>query len=204
MESQKMYKVNKIQKEKQIIHTTVKVISAILYIILIPIIIFNFTLIIKSFINPNEIPDFLGYKTFVIVSGSMEPTIMTQDAILVKEVPQDEIKINDIISFSQGESIITHRVIGIVKDDGMIKYRTKGDNNNIEDKKKTTYEQIEGKYQFKLKQLGVVTKMLKSKITLIILVLIIILIYCYKRKIEMKKQERKEKRKQYKQESVDK
>ena len=195
-----MYKVNKIQKEKQRIHTLVKMISIILYIILIPIIIFNFTLIIKSFIEPNEIPDFFGYKTFVIVSGSMEPTIMTQDAILVKEVPQNEIEMNDIISFSQGENIITHRVIGIAEENGVKKYTTKGDNNHTEDKKKTTYEQIEGKYQFKMSQLGVVTKMIKNKMTLIVLVLIMIAIYCYKHKLQMKKQERKEKREQYQQE----
>ena len=45
-----------------------KIISVILYIILIPILIFNFTLIIKSIINPNEPPDFFGYKSFVIMS----------------------------------------------------------------------------------------------------------------------------------------
>lgn len=198
-----MYKIDKMQKEGQKIHIIVKVISVILYMILIPSIIFNFTLIIKSFIDPNEIPDFFGYKTFVIVSGSMEPTIMTQDAILVKEVPENEIRINDIISFSQGDNIITHRVIGIVEEDGITKYRTKGDNNNTEDKKKITYEQIEGKYQFKMKQLGIVTQIIKNKMTLIVLVFIIILMYCYKRKIEMKKQERKQKRKQYEQKRHD-
>ena len=198
-----MYKIDKMQKEGQKIHIIVKVISVILYMILIPSIIFNFTLIIKSFIDPNEIPDFFGYKTFVIVSGSMEPTIMTQDAILVKEVPENEIRINDIISFSQGDNIITHRVIGIVEEDGITKYRTKGDNNNTEDKKKITYEQIEGKYQFKMKQLGIVTQIIKNKMTLIVLVFIIILMYCYKRKIEMKKQERKQKRKQYEQKTHD-
>ncbi len=192
-----MYKINKKQKEGQKIHTIVKIISAILYIILIPIIIFNFTLIIKSFIYPNEIPDFFGYKTFVIVSGSMEPTIMTQDGILVKEVPQDEIAMDDIITFSQGENIITHRVIGIEKEDGKIKYRTKGDHNHTEDKKKVTYEQIEGKYQFKIQQLGVVTKMIKNKFTLLFLFFIIIAIYGYKHKLEKKKQVRKEKRKNY-------
>ena len=106
-----MYKIDKIQKENKRIHIIGKIISIVLYIILIPMIIFNFTLIIKSFINPNETPDFFGYKSFVIVSGSMEPTIMTGDAILVKEVPQSEIKENDIISFSQGEMIVTHRII---------------------------------------------------------------------------------------------
>lgn len=193
-----MYKIDKIQKENQRIHTIGKIFSVIIYIILIPIIIFNFALIIKSFINPGEIPDLFGYKSFVIVSGSMEPTIMTGDAILVKEVPQNEIKTDDIISFSQGGNIVTHRVIEIAEENGIKKYKTKGDNNNTEDKEKITYEQIEGKYQFKVNQFGVITEILKSKITLIILILIVISIYFYKRKMEKKRQERKEKRKKYK------
>ena len=63
-----MYKIDKVQKENKRIHIIGKVINIILYIILIPIIIFKFTLIIKSFINPNQTPDFFGYKSFVIVS----------------------------------------------------------------------------------------------------------------------------------------
>lgn len=194
----KMYRIDKIEKENRRIHTIGKIVSIILYIILIPMIIFNFTLIIKSFINPKEIPDFLGYKSFVIVSGSMEPTIMTGDAILVKEVPQKEIKINDIISFSQGETIVTHRVIEIVEENGIKKYKTKGDNNNTEDREKIAYEQIEGKYQLKINQFGTIIKILKSKITLAILVIIIVIITCYRSRIEKKREERKEKRKKYK------
>lgn len=194
----KMYRIDKIEKENHRIHTIGKIVSIILYIILIPMIIFNFTLIIKSFINPKEIPDFLGYKSFVIVSGSMEPTIMTGDAILVKEVPQKEIKTNDIISFSQGETIVTHRVIEIVEENGVKKYKTKGDNNNTEDREKIAYEQIEGKYQFKINQFGTIIKILKSKITLAILVIIIVIISCYRCRIQRKKEERKEKRKKYK------
>ena len=192
-----MYKIDKMQKEKQRIHILVKIISAILYVILIPIIIFNFTLILKSFINPLEIPDFLGYKTFVIISGSMEPTIMTEDAILVKEVAQDKIKIGDIISFSQGETIVTHRVIEMIEENGKTKYKTKGDNNQVEDKEKIAYEQIEGKYQFKINQFGIVTEILKSKITLIILILMVVIMYFYKRRLDNRKQKRKEKRKRY-------
>lgn len=192
-----MYKIDKIQKENQRIHTIGRVISAILYIILIPIIIFNFALIIKSFIHPNETPDFFGYKSFVIVSGSMEPTIRKGDAIIVKEVPIEEIKENDIISFTQGETNVTHRIVEITEENGIKKYTTKGDNNNSEDKEKITYQQIEGKYQLKINQFGVVTNILKNKITLIILIVVIVFIYCYKSKIENQKQKRKEKRKKY-------
>ncbi|MCI8760994.1 MAG: signal peptidase I [Clostridia bacterium] len=190
-----MYKIDKIQKENQRIHTIGRVVSAILYIILIPIIIVNFTLIIKSFIHPNQTPDFFGYKSFVIVSGSMEPTIKKGDAIIVKEVPEEEIKANDIISFMQGQTNVTHRIIDITIENGVRKYKTKGDNNNSEDKEKITYEQIEGKYQLKINQFGVITNILKSKITLMILILIIIVMYVYKSRMENKRQKRKEKRK---------
>lgn len=192
-----MYKIEKVQKEKQRVQWIGKVISAIMYIILIPMIIFNFTLIIKSFLKPNKTPDFLGFKSFVIVSGSMEPTIMKGDAIFVKEVAEQEIKNNDIISFTQGKTNVTHRIVEITEENGKKIYTTKGDNNNTEDKDKITYEQIEGKYQFKINQFGIVTQILKSKTTLIILILAIILISCYKGKIKIRKQERKEKRKKY-------
>jgi len=193
-----MYKIDKIQKENRRIQIIGKIASAIVYILLIPIIIFNFTLIIKSFINPNKAPDFFGYKNFVIVSGSMEPTIMTGDVILVKEVPQNEIQKRDIISFSQGGTNVTHRIIEIIQENGVTKYKTKGDNNNTEDKETITYEQIEGKYQFKINQFGIIIDLLKSKVTLIVLILIMILLYFYKGKINNKKQKRREKREQYK------
>ncbi len=192
-----MYKIDKIQKENQRIHIIGRVISAILYIVLIPMIIFNFTLIIKSFINPNKTPDFFGYKSFVIVSGSMEPTIKKGDAIFIKEVPEEEIKTNDIISFTQEETNVTHRIVEITQENGIKKYTTKGDNNNTEDKEKISYQNIEGKYQFKINQFGIVIGILKSKITLILLIAMIIFINYYKTRMENKKQKRREKRKEY-------
>lgn len=195
-----MYKIDKVQKENKRMHVIQKIISIILYMILIPIIIFNFTLIIKSFVHPNETPDFFGYKSFVIVSGSMEPTIMTGDAILIKEVPENEITINDIVSFRQGETNVTHRIVGISDEDGRKKYQTKGDNNNTIDKELITYEQMEGKFQFKIDQFGVMIEFLKSKVTLVILILMIAFVHFFKRNTECKKQRRKEKRKEYEKE----
>lgn len=199
-----MYRINKINKESKVASFVGKIINVILYIIIIPIIIFNFTLIIKSFINSEETPNFLGYKNFIIVSGSMEPTIMTGDAIFVKEVSQNEIKVNDIISFNQGGVITTHRIIDIVEDKGVKIYTTKGDNNNAEDKEKVTYEQIEGKYQFKINGFGKIVEILQSKVTLILLVLIIVINYWYGNKLENRKLERKEKRREFKQQKIDK
>ena len=118
-----MYKIRDYKVESKKIHKTHKIISTILYIIIIPILIINFTLIIKSFITPNKIADFLGYKNFIIVSKSMEPTIMVGDAIFSKEVSESELKINDIISFHDGEDINTHRIVGISEENGVKLYQ---------------------------------------------------------------------------------
>lgn len=189
-----MYKINKIAKESKTVHTVTKIASIIVYLILIPIILFNLILIIKSFINPKETPSLFGIKNFVIVSGSMEPTIHIGDAILVKEVPQEEIQINDIISFQDGETITTHRVIGIEEKNGIKRYRTKGDNNNVEDKGSITYHQIEGKYQFKIEGFGFITKLVQNKFVLLLLLVLVILSIIVSIKRNNKKQERKEKR----------
>ena len=193
-----MYKVTKISKENNKIKIIYKIISLVIYIIMIPIIIFNFTMIIKSFINPTEIPDFFGYKNFIIVSGSIIPSININDTIIVKEVPQEEIKVNDIISFKQGEIITTHRVINIIEEEGIKKYQTKGDSNNTKDKELVTYKQIEGKYQFKLSGIGKIIEILKNKWTLITFISIVIICYWYGYRIDKRKIERSEKRKRYK------
>ena len=59
-----MYKINKIDKERKRMTIIGKIISVILYIIIIPIIIFNFTIIIKALVDKNSVPDFFGYKNF--------------------------------------------------------------------------------------------------------------------------------------------
>ena len=67
-----MYRTSNFNKNSKIMHSIEKIISILIYIIIIPIIIFNLTIMIKSYINPTEIPDFFGLKSFVIVSESME------------------------------------------------------------------------------------------------------------------------------------
>ena len=178
-----MYAINEVRKHNEFISCITKIINIILYIITIPIIIFNFIIIIKTIINPNEVPDFFGYKDFMIVSGSMEPTIMTGDAIIVKEVPESELHENDIISFRDKNIITTHRIIKIEKQGNRTLYTTKGDNNNTEDREKISYEEIEGKYQFKLEGLGIIIKILQSKVTLLILVAILLINYWFMSKI---------------------
>ena len=76
-----LYTEEAIIKRKNKIHKRKKIIITIVYIILIPLLIYNVTLIIKSILKPNKTPDFFGYKTYVIVSGSMEPSLKIGDIV---------------------------------------------------------------------------------------------------------------------------
>lgn len=197
-----MYKIRDYKEIKNRNEKIKKIISIFIYIIIIPIIVINITLIVKSFIKPNKIPDFIGYKNFVIVSESMEPTIMVGDAIFVKKVPEKEIKINDIISFHDGECINTHRIVGVSEENGIKMYRTKGDNNRGEDKEKVSYSQIEGKYLFKINNFGNLIKVLQSKVTLAILILLVCCNTYFNYRLKYKRKARREKRKKYEQNNI--
>ncbi len=197
-----MYKIRDYKEIKNRNEKIKKIISIFIYIIIIPIIVINITLIVKSFIKPNKIPDFIGYKNFVIVSESMEPTIMVGDAIFVKKVPEKEIKINDIISFHDGECINTHRIVGVSEENGIKMYRTKGDNNRGEDKEKVSYSQIEGKYLFKINNFGNLIKVLQSKVTLAILILLVCCNTYFNYRLKYKRKARRDKRKKYEQNNI--
>ena len=144
-----------------------KIVSIILLIILIPILIVNGIIIIDSFVKPEEVPSFLGWKPFIVLSGSMETEIYSGDIAVVKEVPVSEIKKDDVVAFKDGDVVVTHRIVEIVEENGETKYKTKGDNNNIEDRGFVLPEQIEGLYQFKISRLGNVALFIQTPIGII-------------------------------------
>ncbi len=189
-----MYTIDKIERKKKRTITLIKIFNVVILLIIVPILIYNITLIIKYIQNPNETPDFLGFKTYEIVSRSMEDTINKNDIIVVKKVDKNEINENDIISFDNGNEIITHRIVEIENINGQTLYTTKGDNNRFADDEKISFEQIEGKYVFKLSKLGYLMNFLKNRYFLIIL--FIILIFCFIHIINVKKRikNREEKR----------
>lgn len=197
-----MYKIEDFQKSGRNIFWIKRMISIFMYIILIPGVFLNFILLTQTYINPNEIPSFFGIKSFVIVSKSMEPTIITGDAIFTKEKNKENIKVNDIISFHDNKDINTHRIIGILTENGITKYITKGDNNKNPDKEKVTYDKIEGVYQFKINGFGVIANILNNKKTLVILLFFLILISLEQVKKSKKSLSRKKKRYNYNNELI--
>lgn len=182
-------------------HDGIKIIISVLiyalYIIIIPIIIYDMFLIAQTIINPNKTPDFFGYKTFSIVTGSMEPTIKINDIIIVKKEDKKNIRKNDIITFKIENEIITHRVIDIAYDNGTLIYTTKGDKNDVTDIERVQFEQIEGKYVTKITKIGKIFTILKNKYIFSLILILLIIFYIIQRKTIQRKKERKNKREEY-------
>jgi len=154
-------------------------------------------LIAQTIINPNKTPDFFGYKTFYIVTGSMEPTIKINDIVIVKVEDKKNIQKNDIITFKLENEIVTHRVIDIAYNNGTLIYTTKGDKNDVTDIEKVEFEQIEGKYVTKVSKIGKMLNILKNKYIFGLILILLIICYIIQRKILLKKKERKYKREEY-------
>ena len=153
---------------------------------LIIILIYNIIIIIKSLVNPNKTPSFLGIKTYIIVSGSMEPNLNIGDIVIVRET--DNIKKGDIISFRENMEIITHRVNDIKLFDDEIKYQTKGDNNNSVDIELVELKNIEGKVINKIPKIGNVLILLQKK-EIIIFAIVAYYIYMIRRSKGVRKDE---------------
>lgn len=171
-----------------------KYIRIITIILLVPLMFFNIVIISTALSSPETTPNFFGYKIFIIMSGSMEPTFNLQDIIVVKKMPVDMIKEDDIIAFRDGNTVVTHRIKEIIEEG---KYSTKGDNNNTQDSQTVKYEDVEGVYIFKIPKVGAVISFLKTGIGISIIIILIILLYRSEKNTEKVKKIRKEKRKQF-------
>ena len=109
-----------------------------------------------------------GYTFFEVGSGSMSPTILSNDVIIVKL--NEDYQVNDIVTFRYDNSIVTHRIVKIFDD----KIITKGDVNNIRDlsvKKKF----IIGKVVFIWKNAGIWKKVFMSSRVIISVIITLIL-----------------------------
>ena len=82
------------------------------------------------------VPNLFGYAPLNVESDSMEDTFSAGDLIIskVSNDMNDRFETGDIVSFYQdilGEKKLnTHRIVEVIKDDGIEYYKTQGDNPN--------------------------------------------------------------------------
>ncbi len=161
-------------------HKILTIIGTILCIILIPILVVNCTLIVKSFTNKDEVPSVGGKFPLIVLTDSMREEIKGGDLILCDVIDAEDVKMNDIVSFfdpeGNGTSIVTHRVIEILEEDGELFFRTKGDNNNVEDKTLVPADNLVGIYRMRIPGVGNVAMFMQSTAGLIVCVIVPIIL----------------------------
>jgi len=108
----------------------------------------------------------VGYQVFSVLSGSMEPVYSPGDLIYVKQVDPFTLQEGDIITFMVDESTVaTHRMVGIVPDETdpeVIRFRTKGDANNVEDGTLVHYKNVLGTPVLCIPKLGYVAHYIQN------------------------------------------
>ncbi|WP_276259694.1 signal peptidase I [Haloglomus litoreum] len=81
------------------------------------------------------VPQLIGAdRSYVVLSGSMEPYMSAGDAVIVAAGPAASIREGDVITYQRGGDIpTTHRVIERVTDEQGVAFRTMGDANEDPD-----------------------------------------------------------------------
>lgn len=106
---------------------------------------------------------FLGIRPYVVMSGSMEPTIPVNALCFVDmDVEYEDIELNDVILYRRDRNGIDmdvlHRVVNISSDG----FETKGDANAASDDLLVTEDMVEGKVLFHVPTVGKAFRLLQG------------------------------------------
>ena len=121
------------------------IVGGILCMIFIPVIVINLILIFGIYLHPEEMPGVFGIKPVIVLSGSMEPEIMTGDLIFLHDTEPAELKEGDVICYLLSGKSVTHRIVQVTAEaGGQVRFITRGDANNVEDRLAVGPDQIQG------------------------------------------------------------
>lgn len=155
-------------------HMFLTILGTVLCIILIPILIMNISLIVKSYTNSDKVPSVGGYLPLIVLTDSMYPEIQSGDLIICHTIDPEEVAAGDVIAFfdpaGNGTSVVTHRVVEITRENGEIAFITKGDANNAEDQMPVPAGSLVGQYRTRIAGAGNIAMFMQTTTGLIVCV----------------------------------
>ena len=144
--------------------------SLLLFIVL-PIVVFT--------MSTGNSKAFFGMRSFIILTGSMEPTIPVGSVVYIKSAPQYDK--GDIIAFTnKSDQTVTHRLSGTETRNDIKYFRTKGDANKSEDTDLLTQDKVIGKTVLSVPYIGRIIAFFKTVpgfITLIVVPTILFVLF---------------------------
>lgn len=168
-------------KEKTgLAHKLATILGVGISVILLPILIINITLIIRSFANQDEVPSVGGVFPLIVLTDSMYPDIQSGDLIICRTEEPENIREGDVIAFfdpaGNGTSIVTHSVAEITETDGQTAWITRGIANNSDDAVPVPADKLVGVYRSRIPGLGNVVMFMQTTAGLVICVICPILL----------------------------
>ena len=185
------YDIEKISNKIKNKRVTKNIFKYIILSILIILFIFN---LILSFEENTHV---FGIYMFNIVSESMEPTLQKNDVVIVQKCEPTQLQKGNIITFKQDERIISHRIIDITEERGIIKFKTKGDNNEIADPDQVEAGQVYGKVLYNIGGVGKIINYIQNVSGFINIAIFAVIVYILVSLRDKQKNTRKMKRKKY-------
>jgi signal peptidase len=142
-----------------------------------------------------------GLKIYVVNSGSMAPKIKTGS--LIFSIKRSNYQVGQIITYQPREIIngvesITHRVVEVKNNYGIIGYITKGDVNDSNDAELVLQDKVLGEYVFGIPYIGYLVHFVKTVPGLILLIVIPATIIIYEEGGNVIKEIKKNRRKKMK------
>lgn len=118
-----------------------------------------------------------GFRSFIVLTGSMSPTFEAGSFIIVKDKSPETIETGDILTYKVGDNVVlTHRVVQ--KDDtNGYTFITKGDANNIEDSNPVKETQIIGVAVLWVNGLGYLLLKLQQPRNMILIISLILILF---------------------------
>lgn len=161
-----LYRENEAVSERRGISIAARLMSAIGVILMVIVIAACLTLVI---------PKLAGYDSYVVVSGSMEPSIPVGSIVYSEEIDPTLLRTGDVIVFvdpTRGTTPITHRVVSNNPFTGSI--ITKGDANTNEDINPVTYDNVIGIVRAHVPRIGFTAAMFTSRLGKLVAALILL------------------------------
>jgi signal peptidase len=120
------------------------------------------------------ITPFFGWRTEIVLSGSMEPAIPTGGVVVSRPIAAEDVRAGDVIMFASiaGHSLTTHRVVKVEpKTDGLY-FITKGDANKGADINEMNSSQIVGTIVFSIPYLGYLIAFIRTPFGLVLFLIV--------------------------------
>lgn len=121
-------------------------------------------------------PRVLPFKTYAVMSGSMEPTIHVGSLVVLEPANSTDLRVGDVITFDPpgyGSELVTHRIVSVEAGaDGPV-FQTKGDANATPDAWQIQAAGRGYRVLFSVPYLGWITGAMLGKLVLLVVLTLV-------------------------------